>query len=269
MINDWEELECIKDPMHKEYNELKLWLRSQTQTFGTTVSATSHPVQMLRSILGAAIHEIRDNLDQQVGMLVVEVQTYHIQVQIEDYYRTRSDDWDAMLPTDIDEMSSEECVRLMHAAKDEIAWLVNEISRLECYISIEKQMDRHGLTERRPFCGHSRGKSGSKRRLLSKTLGRMSQRAWSSKKRLPSKTAGKMSRRTWTLLSSHRRVLLRWSWTWIWIDSDDRRHFGVWWVTFGRTVVVSEILQGILVIRKARHAREIGVGGVTIVDEGC
>jgi hypothetical protein len=151
MINDWEELACIKDPMHKEYNELKLWLRSQTQPSGTTVSATSHPIQMLRSILGAAIHEIRDNLDQQVGMLVVEAQTYHIQVQIEGYYRTRSDDWDAMLPTDIDEMSREECVRLMHAARDEIAWLVSEISRLECYISIEKQMDRHRLTERRPF----------------------------------------------------------------------------------------------------------------------
>jgi hypothetical protein len=151
MINDWEELACIKDPMHKEYNELKIWLRSQTKTSGTTVSATSHPIQMLRSILGAAIHEIRDNLDQQVGMLVVEAQTYHIQVQIEGYYRTRSDDWDAMLPTDIDEMSREECVRLMHAARDEIAWLVSEISRLECYISIEKQMDRHRLTERRPF----------------------------------------------------------------------------------------------------------------------
>jgi hypothetical protein len=151
MINDWEELACIKDPMHKEYNELKLWLRSLTQPSGTTVSVTSHPIQMLRSILGAAIHEIRDNLDQQVGMLVVEAQTYHIQVQIEDYYRTRSDDWDAMLPTDIDEMSREECVRLMHAARDEIAWLINEISRLECYISIEKQMDRHGLTDRRPF----------------------------------------------------------------------------------------------------------------------
>jgi hypothetical protein len=151
MINDWEELACIKVPMHKEYNELKIWLRSQTQTSGTTVSATSHPIQMLRSILGAAIHEIRDNLDQQVGMLVVEAQTYHIQVQIEGYYRTRSDDWDAMLPTDIDEMSREECVRLMHAARDEIAWLVSEISRLECYISIEKQMDRHRLTERRPF----------------------------------------------------------------------------------------------------------------------
>ena len=55
------------------------------------------------------------------------------------------------MDTDIDEMSREECVRVMHAAKDEIAWLVKEISRLECYISIEKQMDRHGLVERRPL----------------------------------------------------------------------------------------------------------------------
>ena len=149
MINDWEELDCINNPMHAGYNELKLWLRSQTQT--TTVSTTSHPIHMLRAILHNTVHEIRENLDQQIGMLVMEAQTYHIRVQIEDYYRTRADDWDAMLPTDIDEMSREECVRVMHAAKDEIAWLVKEISRLECYISIEKQMDRHGLVERRPL----------------------------------------------------------------------------------------------------------------------
>jgi hypothetical protein len=151
MINDWEDLACIQEPMHTEYNELKLWLRSQTQASGTTVSTTSHPINMLRSILGAAILEIRDNLDQQIGLLVVEAQTHHIRVQIEDYYRTRCDDWDAMLPTDIDEMSRQECVKLIHAAKDEIAWLINEISRLECYNSIEKQMDRAGLTDRRPF----------------------------------------------------------------------------------------------------------------------
>jgi hypothetical protein len=151
MINDWEDLACIQEPMHTEYNELKLWLRSQTQASGTTVSTTSHPINMLRSILGAAILEIRDNLDQQIGLLVVEAQTHHIRVQIEDYYRTRCDDWDAMLPTDIDEMSRHECVKLLHAAKDEIAWLINEISRLECYNSIEKQMDRAGLTDRRPF----------------------------------------------------------------------------------------------------------------------
>ena len=149
MINDWEELDCINNPMHAGYNELKLWLRSQTQT--TTVSTTSHPIHMLRAILHNTVHEIRENLDQQIGMLVMEAQTYHIRVQIEDYYRTRADDWDAMLPTDIDEMSREECVRVMHAAKDEIAWLINEISRLECYNSIEKQMDRAGLTDRRPF----------------------------------------------------------------------------------------------------------------------
>jgi hypothetical protein len=149
MINDWEELDCINDPMHAGYNELKLWLRSQTQT--TTVSTTSHPIHMLRAILHNTVHEIRENLDQQIGMLIMEAQTYHIRVQIEDYYRTRADDWDAMLPTDIEEMSRGECVRVMHAAKDEIAWLVKEIGRLECYISIEKQMDRHGLVDRRPF----------------------------------------------------------------------------------------------------------------------
>ena len=92
MINDWEELDCINDPMHAGYNELKLWLRSQTQT--TTVSTTSHPIHMLRAILHNTVHEIRENLDQQIGMLIMEAQTYHIRVLIEDYYRTRADDWD-------------------------------------------------------------------------------------------------------------------------------------------------------------------------------
>lgn len=151
MIVDWEDLACIKDAENTEYNELKLWLRSQTQNSITTVSTISHPVHMLRSVLGAAIHEIRENLDQQIAILVAEAQTYHVRIHMDDYYRTRCDDWDGMLPTDIDEMGREECVGLMHAARNEIAWLVNEISRLECFISIEKQMDRLGFTERQPY----------------------------------------------------------------------------------------------------------------------
>lgn len=118
---------------------------------GFQTRTISHPVHMLRSILGAAIHEIRDNLDQQIGMLVQEAQSYRIRIHINDYYTTRSDDWDGMLPTDIDEMSAKECVGLMCLARDEMAWLVNETSRLECYISVEKQMDKHGLSDRRPF----------------------------------------------------------------------------------------------------------------------
>ena len=46
-------------------------------------------------------------------------------------------------------MGAEECVGLMRAARDEIAWLLCEISRLECYISVEKQMERHGVQGRR------------------------------------------------------------------------------------------------------------------------
>lgn len=83
-----------------------------------------------------------------VSLLVMEADSFHIEVRQGDYYRTRTDDWDSMLPTDIDEMGVEECVELLHAAKEEIAWLVNEISRLECYISVEKQMQRAGETER-------------------------------------------------------------------------------------------------------------------------
>lgn len=53
-----------------------------------------------------------------------------------------------MLPTDTDEMRTEEVVELLHAAKDEIAWLVNEISRLQCYIDVERQFQRAGEMER-------------------------------------------------------------------------------------------------------------------------
>ena len=151
MLHDWEDLACIQDLAHKEYNRLKLWLRSQTQDPDSTFSTISHPVHMLRSILGAAIREIRDNLDQQIGILVEEAQSFYIRIYINDYYITRSDDWDGMLPTDIDEMSAKECVGLMHAARDEIAWLVNEIGRLECYIRVEREMVKWGLTQRRPY----------------------------------------------------------------------------------------------------------------------
>lgn len=151
MIGDWEDLAYNKDPAHEEYDELKAWLRSQTQDSESTVSTTSHSVEMLRAALQAATYEIRDNLDEQISLLVVEAGQNNIQVRQGDYYRTRVDDWDGMIPTDIDEMSAEECVALMRAAKAEIAWLHNEISRLECYISVEKQMQKHGVHGRTPI----------------------------------------------------------------------------------------------------------------------
>lgn len=149
MIGDWEDLAYSHKPGHEEYDELKAWLRSQTQDLETTISTTSHPVNMLRAALQAATFEIRDNLDEQIALLVKEAADHNIRVQQADYYKTRAEDWDGMLPTEIDEMGVGECVGMMRAARDEIAWLVCEISRLECYISVEKQMERHGVQGRR------------------------------------------------------------------------------------------------------------------------
>lgn len=149
MIGDWDDLAYDYDPAHQEYDELKAWLRSQTQNLETTVSTTSHPLDMLRAALQAATYEIRDNLDEQIALLVKEAGDLNIQVRRGDYYKTRENDWDGMLPNEVDEMGVEECVGLMRAAKDEIAWLLCEISRLECYISVEKQMQRNGVYGRR------------------------------------------------------------------------------------------------------------------------
>ena len=149
MIGDWEDLAYSHNPAHEEHDELKAWLRSQTQDLETTVSTNSHPLDMLRAALQAATLEIRDNLDEQIALLVKEAADYNIRVRQADYYRTRAGDWDGMLPTEIDEMGAVECVGMMRAARTEIAWLLNEISRLECYISVEKQMERHGVQGRR------------------------------------------------------------------------------------------------------------------------
>lgn len=168
LIGDWEDLAYCHDPAYKEHDELKAWLRSQTQDLETTVSTTSHPLEMLRAALQAATNEIRDNLDEQIYLLVKEAIEYNIQVHTRDYYKTRVDDWDGMLPTDIDEMGAEECVSLMRAARDEIAWQLCEISRLECYISVEKQMQNHGVEGRstmlRPLDRKSKEYSDSPRR---------------------------------------------------------------------------------------------------------
>ena len=149
MINDWEDLAYNHDPAHEEYDELKAWLRSQTQDLETAVSTTTHSLELLQAALQAATYEIRDNLDEQIALLVKEAGEHNIQVRQGDYYRTRVDDWDGMLPTEIEDMGAEECVALMRAARQEIAWLLCEISRLECYISVEKQMQRNGVQGRR------------------------------------------------------------------------------------------------------------------------
>lgn len=45
-------------------------------------------------------------------------------------------------------MDGEEVVELLHAAKAEITWLCNEISRLQYYISAERIMQKFGYMER-------------------------------------------------------------------------------------------------------------------------
>lgn len=149
MIGDWEDLAFDNNPDHKEYNELKAWLRSQTQDSRTTVTHTSYPTRVLRAALMAAAYEIRDNLDEQIAMLVKEAGKHNIQVLQGDYYETRANDWDGMIPEDVGVLSAEGCVGLLWAAKEEIAWLHNEISRLEIYISVEKQMENAGLKDRK------------------------------------------------------------------------------------------------------------------------
>ena len=141
MIHDWEDLAYEHNPSHPEYDELKAWLRSQTQDSRMTVTPTSHCVELLRAALQAATYEIRDNLDEQIDLLVKEAKTeYNIRVSKADYYITRTVSWDDFIPTDIDEMSAQDCAELLWAAKEEIAWLCNEISRLQCYISVERKM---------------------------------------------------------------------------------------------------------------------------------
>ena len=102
-----------------------------------------------RAAVQAAVFEIRDKLDEQIELLVTEAETYNIQIAHGDYYATRDVDWDGMPESDLDEMGREELMELMEDAKEEIAWLVNEISRLEAYICVERQMEQYGEKGRR------------------------------------------------------------------------------------------------------------------------
>ena len=67
MIGYWEDLAYAHGLGHEEYDELKAWLRSQTQDLESTVTTTSHPLGMLRAALQAANLEIRDNLAARIA----------------------------------------------------------------------------------------------------------------------------------------------------------------------------------------------------------
>lgn len=171
MIGDWEDLAFDNDSNHKEYNELKAWLRSQTQDSRITVTPSSYPAPVLCAALLAATYEIRDNLDEQIALLVKEAGDHNIQVRQGDYYKTRADDWDGMIYDDVDEMSAQECVGLLWAAKEEISWLHNEISRLEIYVSVEKQMENSGLKKRKTILRPLKRKNAKQRDESPRTRG--------------------------------------------------------------------------------------------------
>lgn len=66
MIAGWDDLAYNENyERYGEFNELKAWLRSQTQESQTIITPTSHHLDLLRTALQAAIYEIRDNLDDQ------------------------------------------------------------------------------------------------------------------------------------------------------------------------------------------------------------
>lgn len=149
MITDWEHLNFTDESSHSTFNELKAWLRSCTQDPEALLLDTSFNIPTLRAAVQAAVFEIRDNLDEQIELLVIEAETYRIQVAHGDYCATRDVDWDGIPESDIGEMGREELLDLMEDAREEIAWLVNEISRLEAYICVEKQMEQYGEKGRR------------------------------------------------------------------------------------------------------------------------
>jgi len=149
MITDWEHLNYVNEPAHAAFNELKAWLRSCTQDPETLFLDNHYSELTLRAALQAAVFEIRDNLDEQIELLVVEAETYHIQVAHGDYYATRDVDWDGMPESELDEMGRDELMELMEDAREEIRWLVNEVSRLEAYICVERQMEGYGEKGRR------------------------------------------------------------------------------------------------------------------------
>lgn len=151
MIDPWYHLAYDEPPDDAASNELKAWLRSNTQDSLTPVTPTTHTLPTLRGALRAAISEIVTNLDEQIAILVLESEPLNIQIKYSEYFSSRVDDWDRMNERvrDVDAMCAEECVELLWAAKEEIAWLVNEISRLECYIRAERAMERFGLRGRR------------------------------------------------------------------------------------------------------------------------
>lgn len=149
MIKDWVYLANSKDHGDTLINKLKAWLRSQTTDSDTVFTRNKFSHEMLQVAIQLATYEIRDNLDHQIARLVKEAHKYKMEVLEADFYVTRDVDWNGMPEEEIDGMTDEACIAMLWKARDEVAWLVNEISRLEVYISVEKQAVAQGWEEGR------------------------------------------------------------------------------------------------------------------------
>lgn len=122
MIDPWNDLAYSGDPKDASLNELKAWLRSNTQESQTAVTPTSHALPLLRWALCCAISDIAENLDEQIGILVTEAEPLNIQVQFGEYFCSRVEDWDNVGFGAVDEMGAQEVLEFLGAAKREIAW---------------------------------------------------------------------------------------------------------------------------------------------------
>ena len=146
---NWDYLVQTNSPGEGDIDELKAWLRSQTKYSDTIFTRTSRSVKILRAALQLAVWEINLTLDPAIEHWVAEAHKYNVQAAVGDFFASRDVDWNGMTEEQVDVMSEGKCIDRLYAARNEVAYLVQEVGRLARYAYIEQQLEAEGIQEGR------------------------------------------------------------------------------------------------------------------------
>jgi len=132
------------EPGDEQINELKAWLRSSHN-----IDLESYPVQTLRQGLAAALSELYDSLDPQMEDMIEEAQDRAHDVSIDQIFAGRLIELANLEGWEIEEQSKEEVIDTLVKAKDEIAWIDEQLLRLR--MTMEANSFEFAAGRRRKF----------------------------------------------------------------------------------------------------------------------
>ena len=148
----WVHLVPSGTPEDEDLDDIKFWLRSQKKREGF-FEKHDFDIDVLREALSCAHSEIEDKLEAELAKWVDEAQNAENRIDADDlaFYEDRKIDWSELDPSSFSGFDKQKVIDHLHEARDEIAYLMEEVRRLRMYVGTERLKTERDITKTQGF----------------------------------------------------------------------------------------------------------------------